>query len=177
MLNGVAHGEKKTDGLDLSYRICSDFLSPSLFGYSNGTTYLNQPESAIAEWRIHYENTMCRETFFVQELPRLYKLMKFFSIDLLPSSYRDSKKFLENWMSDMASKADTAIDQKYRTSLRLGPADEPVVYETARTAINKDSPHLSERDKREEVASEMFDHICKLRSYLAPEVDVELTVQ
>jgi len=164
MLSRVIHGEKETDGLDLSYHICSDFLSSFIFGYSNGTTYLNQPKSVITEWRTHYENTMCHETFFAQELPRLYRLMRFLSIDLLPSKYRDSKKFLERWMSDMASKAETVINQKHKTRLQLAPADEPIVYETARTAVNKDSPHLSEQNKREEVASEMFDHICKVTS-------------
>ncbi|KAI1167338.1 cytochrome P450 [Nemania serpens] len=66
----------------------------------------------------------------------------------------------------MASKADAVIDQKRKASLQLAFADEPVVYETARAAVEKDSPHLSEQDKREEVASEMFDHISASREVL-----------
>lgn len=161
MLQKAAQEDRNIDGLDLSYCICADFLSSFIFGYSSGTDYLCQPRSVIAEWRAHYENTMCHETFFVQEMPRLYKLMSIVGIDLLPNSYTKSKSFLEKWMSDMASKADAVIDQKRKASLQLAFADEPVVYETARAAVEKDSPHLSEQDKREEVASEMFDHICK----------------
>lgn len=161
MLNKAARDGNDIDGLDLSYCICSDFLSSFIFGYSNGTDYLCQPKSAIARWRAHYENTMCHETFFIQEMPLLYKLLKSFGVDMLPASYAKSKRFLEKWLSDMASKADAAIDQKRQSNLQLSLADDPVVYEIARAAVEKDSPHLGEQAKREEVASEMFDHICK----------------
>lgn len=166
MLHKAAQEDSTIDGLDLSYSICADFLSSFIFGYSSGTNYLCQPKSAIADWRAHYENTMCHEMFFVQEMPRLYKLMSALGIDLLPSSYTKSKEFLENWMSDMASKADAAIDQKRKAGLQLSFADEPIVYETASAAVEKDSPHLSEQDKREEVSSEMFDHISASREVL-----------
>ncbi|KAI3323641.1 cytochrome P450 [Xylariaceae sp. AK1471] len=157
---GKAAGEgRKVDGLDLSYRFCSDFLSSFLFGYSNGSQYLCQTESEISTWRAHYENTMCHETFFVQETPRLYKALKFFSIDLLPRSYWESRRFLEQWMSYMARRADANNERIRSMGLRLAPEDEPVVYDAAMTAVERDSPHLSAQERREEVASEIFDHI------------------
>ncbi|KAI1114802.1 cytochrome P450 [Nemania sp. NC0429] len=166
MLHKATQEDSKIDGLDLSYCICADFLSSFIFGYSSGTDYLSKPRSVIAEWRAHYENTMCHEMFFVQEMPRLYKFLTALGIDLLPSSYTKSKVFLENWMSDMASKADVVLERKQKAGLQVAVADEPVVYETARTAVEKDSPHLSERDKRGEVSSEMFDHISASREVL-----------
>ncbi|KAI1432068.1 cytochrome P450 [Xylaria sp. CBS 124048] len=165
MLKKAAEEGRQIDGLDLSYCICPDFLSSFLFGYSNGTDYLCQPQS-VTEWRAHYENTMCHETFFVQEMPRLYKLMKSLGINLLPGSYAQSKHFLEKWVSDMVSKADATIDRKRQTGLPVALADDPVVYETAKMAVEKDSPHLSREAKREEVGSEMFDHISASREVL-----------
>lgn len=160
-LNSVAQGNGRIDGLDLSYCICVDYLSSFIFGYSNGTNYLSQPKSAIDVWRFHYENLMCQESFFVQETPSLYKLLRYISIDLLPRKYTESADFLGRWMSDMASKADRATDRKRSTGLPLALEDEPVVYDMAKEAVRKDSPHLSEGDQRKQVASEMFDHICK----------------
>ncbi len=160
-LHLAAQGTNGIDGLELSYCICSDYLSSFLFGYSNGTDFLSQPRSAIDAWRRHYENyAMCHEAFFVQELPWLYKMMKKVSVDLLPTRYADSRVFLEQWMAGMALKADNATDQARRAGLPLEGADEPVVYEMARAAVERDSPHLSKEAKRQEVASEMFDHIC-----------------
>lgn len=163
-LNEASQGSAEIDGLELSYSICSDCLSSFLFGYSNGTEFLSQSQSTIAAWRLNYEKSMCHESFFVQEMPYFYNLLKNSAFNLLPRSYSKSKKALEDWLSDMASKADRTIDEKYRSGLPLAPADEPVIYETAKTAVEKDSPHLDNDAKRNEVLSEMFDHVCKFDS-------------
>lgn len=163
-LNEHAMGGVQIDGLDLSYCICSDYLSSFLFGDSNGTNYLSHPYPAITVWRQHYENSMCHESFFVQELPILYKLVKRLGFDLLPGEYRESRKFLEEWMSDMVSSADRPADDSKRSGKRTRFTDQPTVYEVTKAAVEADSPHLRDETKRKEIASEMFDHICKFSS-------------
>jgi urease accessory protein UreF len=96
----------------------------------------------------------------VQETPGLYAFLKLVGINLLPKKYTDATAFLEGWMSQMVEKAERMIGWKQRTGLTLAPKDEPAVYETAMEAVRSDSPHLSEKEQRMQVASEMFDHIC-----------------
>lgn len=180
-LRNVVQGTDEIDGLKLSYCICSDYLSSFLFGYCNGSNYLSQSPSAIDAWRVHYENLMCHEAFFVQETPYLYKTLKRAGIDMLPKQYAQSRKFLERWMLEMATKADRAAKQDQETSQPLDSADEPVVYEAAKVAVEKQSPAMSEESKRKEVASEMFDHICTYdqspKSPACASIDDMLTVQ
>ena len=90
----------------------------------------------------------------------MYKILKMAGIDLLPKQYAKSRESLERWMLEMATKADKAAKQNQETSLPLDSADEPVMYETAKAAVDKEPPAMSEEAKRKEVASEMFDHIC-----------------
>ncbi|KAL4905244.1 cytochrome P450 [Aspergillus multicolor] len=174
-LEAAVKGNGRIDGLDLAYRICVDFLSGWLFGQCNGTNFLMPPAGekmgtgidGLAQWRFHYENTIsCREAFFVQEMPGLYKLLNAIGVDLLPRSYGESKEFLESWMAQMADDAERTIAWTKSTGLPLAAKDEPVVYETAKNAVRKDSPHLSEEEQRMQVASEMFDHISAAREVL-----------
>jgi hypothetical protein len=149
------------DALELSYCLCSDYISSFLFGYRNGTNYLaKDDQTSINEWRLHYENHMCDEGFFPQEMPVVSSLLKNIGIDVLPESYRGSKKFLEKWMGDMAVRADETMRHHEVIGLPIAPEDQPIVYGTAKSAVEKDSPHLDTKAKRDEVASEMFDHIC-----------------
>ena len=163
-------GTGRLDGLDLSYRICADYLSSFLFGYCNGTNFLSFSSNGKAEfnrddslelWRFHYENLSCREAFFVQEMPGLYRLLKALRTNLLPRQYSEATEFLENWMSAMTDKADRTITLKQSKGLTLEAKDEPVVYEAAKEAVKKDSPHLSLEAQRMQIESEMFDHVCK----------------
>ncbi|GIC86015.1 uncharacterized protein Aud_002375 [Aspergillus udagawae] len=175
-LNAAATGNcnGRIDGLDLSYRVCTDYLSSFLFGYSNGTDYLSSMPvlgkdlefDGLSLWRFHYENLSCHEAFFVQETPGLYAFLKLVGINLLPKKYTDATAFLEGWMSQMVEKAERMIGWKQRTGLTLAPKDEPAVYETAMEAVRSDSPHLSEKEQRMQVASEMFDHISASREVL-----------
>lgn len=156
------------DGLDLSYRICADYLSSFLFGSCNSTNFLSFLTNGKGElkndplelWRFHYENMSCREAFFVQEMPALYKLLKSLGTNLLPKKYSKGTEYLEGWMSDMTDKADHTIALKQSKGWNLAAKDEPVVYETAKEAVKKDSSHLSLEDQRMQVSSEMFDHVC-----------------
>ncbi|KAL3472722.1 cytochrome P450 [Aspergillus californicus] len=175
-LDAVVAGcdDGRIDGLDLSYRVCADYLSSFLFGHCNGTTFLSlssetksrsDQRDTLERWRFHYENLSCHEAFFVQEMPGLYKFLKTVGINLLPRRYVEATAFLESWMSAMADKAERAITWKRSTGLALPPKDEPVVYETARAAVTEDSPHLSEQEQRMQIASEMFDHVCLVLGY------------
>lgn len=157
-LDGAANKNGIIDGLDLSYCICADYLSAFLFGYCNGSNYLKEPKAAVDVWRQHYENSMCDQLFFLQETPWLYTMLKTFNIDLIPASYKNSKRFLEDWVEKLSAKADKTLAA---TNTSIAAEDEPVVYAKTKQMVEKDSPHLSSRDKRLEVASEMFDHICK----------------
>ncbi|OAQ60249.2 cytochrome P450 [Pochonia chlamydosporia 170] len=158
------------DGLDLSYCICADYLSAFMFGYCNASQYLLLPRAAMDTWREHYENSMCHETFFVQETPLLYGILKKLSIDLLPKKYACSKLFLEDWVENLSTKADTTIAATKKSDASGQPAvavqDEPVVYAKAKQMVENDSPQLSSHEKRLEVASEMFDHISASREVL-----------
>ncbi|CAG8973893.1 hypothetical protein HYALB_00003671 [Hymenoscyphus albidus] len=99
-------------------------------------------------------------------MPHFYAFMRKVGIDLLPRQYRESKGFLEQWMSNMTSKADRATDQKRRMDVPLKLAAEPVIYEATKAAVEADSPHLSEEARKKVVASEMFNHISASREVL-----------
>ena len=159
-LEAVALACGKADGLDLSYRICTDYLSSFIFGYSNGTDYLSQHQTEIDRWRMHYENSAPHASFYPQETPGLYTLFKKASIELLPKSSLASKEFLEDWVTGMATNADQATGRESIRDSALASADEPVVYLAAKKAVMADSPELSEEEMQKEVLSEMFDHIC-----------------
>ena len=159
-LEALAQVHGKADGLNLSYRICADYLSSFVFGYSNGTDYLSEHKAEIDMWRVHYENSAPHESVYPQEMPSLYKLLKRASIDLLPERYTAAKDFLTDWVTGMASKADQAVDRERNLDLSSTRADEPVVYMAAKEAVKNDSPELSEEEAQKEVLSEMFDHVC-----------------
>ncbi|KAJ6090442.1 hypothetical protein N7486_009257 [Penicillium sp. IBT 16267x] len=170
----VSCGTGRIDGLDLSYRICADYLSSFLFGSCNSTNFLSFLSNGKAElnndplelWRFHYENMSCLEAFFVQEMPGLYKLFKALGTNLLPRKYSEGIEYMENWMSAMTDKADHTITLKQNKGLNLEAKDEPVVYETAKEAVKKDSPHLSLEAQKMQVQSEMFDHVSASREVL-----------
>lgn len=159
-LKRAAEGNAEVDALELVYCLCADYLSSFLFGLCNGTDFLSEDKGAIDEWRVHYENLSCRETFFRQELPGLFKACSRLGINLMPKSYYEAKAFLEQWVTDMTIKADRAIDQRKTTADTVPPVDQPLIYEATKDAVEKDSPNLDVETKRKEVASEMFDHIC-----------------
>jgi hypothetical protein len=154
------------DGLDLSYCLCSDYLSAFLFGLCNGSRYLLGSRDHIGEWRLHYENNSCHESFFPQEMPLVNDILRRVGIDTLPKSYTTSKQFLEDWMTEMTLKADHTEENHRLTKDPALAEDQPVVYSAVKAAVEKDSPHLTVDGKRLEVASEMFDHICKLMRML-----------
>jgi unspecific monooxygenase len=162
-LESAAAKDSQTDVLELSYRLCSDYISSFLFGYSNGTNFLSaDPNSEqLNMWRRDYENHMCDECFFPQEMPGVYKFLKSMGVNLVPKRYMESKKNLESWMMKMASKADQTIHNHRVLGQPVLPEDQPVVYEAAKVGVQKDSPHLDSKAQNGEVASEMFDHICK----------------
>lgn len=165
LLNSAAASGVQADALDISYRLCSDYISSFLLGYGNGTAYLSKEQSFIDEWRFHYDNYSCNECFFPQEIPLLYNLLKTVGIDLLPRSYWASKNFLETWLRNMESKADKTILQREEMGKPIPPENQPVVYEAIKLAVEKDSPHLDEQAKQAEIGSEMFDHICMFSGY------------
>lgn len=165
LLNEIAASGVQADALETSYRLCSDYISSFLLGYGSGTNYLSREQRFINEWRLHYDNYSCHECFFPQEMPLFYSLLKGIGIDMLPRSYWTSKKFLEAWLREMMSKADETIRQKEKGGRPVPPENEPVVYETINMAVEKDSPQLDKQAKQAEVASELFDHICKSSSY------------
>jgi hypothetical protein len=168
-LSAAAAKDTEIDMLELSYCICSDYISAFLYGYRNGTNFLtgDKDKKAITEWRRNYEDHMAEECFWPQEMPLVNNIMKSIGINMMPKSYIQSKKWLEKWLGDMAIKADKTIYERTEKDLELLPEDLPIVYEATKVAVQKDSPHLDSESQRGEVASEMFDHICKftLRTY------------
>ena len=79
---------------------------------------------------------------------------------MLPKENISAKLYLEQWMTDLCEKTDTALllaDQKPKNQQ---PADVPVVYQQLRTAVEADLRGENTEIKRWEVASELLDHIC-----------------
>lgn len=159
-LSSDAASGARADVLELSYCLCSDYLSSFLFGLCNGTDYLLQNRGLIDEWRLNYEHHSCEESFFPQEMPLIYSISRSLGMNLLPKSYARSKDYLEAWMTGMAEKADHLITHRTLTGQAVSVEDEPIVYETIKTAVERDSPQLVGEAKRKEIASELFDHIC-----------------
>jgi hypothetical protein len=162
----AAAGNTDIDALALTYSLCSDYLSAWLFGAASGTNYLAKDNEAIDKWRVNYDNHNAPESFFPQEMPQLYVLFKKLGVDLMPSSYVESKSWLEGWMMEMAEKADKTIHQRNNIGQNISHEDQPIVYEATKAAVEKDSPSLSADEKTTQVLSEMFDHICESAAVL-----------
>ena len=153
---------QQTELLELSYSMCLDLVNAYLFGQSNGSKFLAKGED-IKSFLEHYENRYCAESFWPQELPRLTRTLEKVGICLLPKRASASKKWMESWMMAMCKAADAAMRRAERSTLE-NPADFPTVYARVKGATDQDSSHLDAHSKQTEVASELFDHMCKYLS-------------
>ena len=150
---------QQTELLELSYSMCLDLVNAYLFGQSNGSKFLTERES-IKSFLEHYENRYCAESFWPQELPRLTRTLEKVGVRLLPIRAITSKKWMESWMMAKCKAADAAM-QRTEISALKDSADFPTVYASIKEATDQDSSHLDAHSKQSEVASELFDHMCK----------------
>ena len=150
---------RQTELLELSYSMCLDLVNAYLFGQSNGSRFLTERKD-VKSFLEHYENRYCAESFWPQELPRLTRTLEKVGVCLLPKRALASKKWMESWMMGMCKAADAAMRRVEKSTLE-NSADFPTVYASIKAATDQDSSHLNDHSKQSEVASELFDHMCK----------------
>lgn len=158
-MNNDALTSQQTELLELSYSMCLDLVNAYLFGRSSGSKFLTGGED-IKLFLEHYENRYCAESFWPQELPRLTRTLEKVGVRLLPKHASASRKWMESWMMVMCKAADDVMRRAEKSPLE-NPADFPTVYANIRGAIDQDSSHLDTHSNQSEVASELFDHMCK----------------
>lgn len=158
-MNNDALISQPTELLELSYSMCLDLVNAYLFGQSSGSKFLAEGED-IKSFLEHYENRYCAESFWPQELPRLTRTLERVGVRLLPKCALASKKWMESWMMAMCKAADAAMRRAEKSTLESS-ADFPTVYASIKGATDQDSSHLDAHSKQSEVASELFDHMCK----------------
>ncbi|WEW61340.1 hypothetical protein PRK78_006830 [Emydomyces testavorans] len=96
LLQTQAREGKTVDLLPISYALSLDLVTGFLFGFSSGSRFLLDSNSATTEWLEHYENRYCQESFWVQELPRFTKLLQFCGYDMLPKEFYKSNSGWRN---------------------------------------------------------------------------------
>jgi hypothetical protein len=164
---------QQTELLELSYSMCLDLVNAYLFGQSYGSKFLTEGED-IKSFLEHYENRYCAESFWPQELPQLTRTLEKLGVSLLPKRASASKKWMESWMMAMCVGADATMQRAEKSSLESS-ADFPTVYASIKRAVDQDSSHLDAQSKQSEVASELFDHMCKYWSFKEILRYIELT--
>lgn len=150
---------QQTELLELSYSMSLDLVNAYLFGRSNGSKFLTKEED-IKSFLEHYENRYCAESFWPQELPRLTKALEKIGVCLLPKRASSSKRWMESWMMAMCKAADATMRTAEKSTLESS-ADFPTVYASLKGATDRDSQNMDAHSQQCEIASELFDHMCK----------------
>lgn len=162
-VNSDASLSQQTELLELSYSISLDLVNAYLFGRSNGSKFLTKEED-IKTFLEHYENRYCAESFWPQELPRLTKALEKIGVCLLPKCALASKEWMECWMMARCKAADATMGMDAKSTLESS-ADFPTVYASLKGAKDRDSQNMDARSQQCEIASELFDHMCKCWSF------------
>ena len=152
----------QTELLELSYSMSLDLVNAYLFGQSSGSSFLIGGED-IKLFLEHYENRYCPESFWAQELPRLTKALESVGVHLIPKTASASKTWMESWMMAMCEAADVVLQRAEKPAVE-DTANFPTVYAGVKRATGEASGCLDGQSKQAEVASELFDHMCKYRS-------------
>lgn len=154
-----ASDPQPTETLELTYSLCLDYVNCFIFGYSSGPNFLQQ-EGTVHPFLEHYEQRYCKESFWPQELPRTTRFLKTVGINMVPKTNVQSTKYLEQWMMRLCDNADVASSLADRGELK-DAGDIPIVYQQVKRAVDMNSKELDPHAKRLEVASELFDHMCR----------------
>lgn len=158
LLQQQAVSKEPTDILPLGYALSLDLLTCFQFGLSSGSNFLQTP-SSITSWLRNYEQRYCKQAFWPQELPTLTRCLKWFGMDMLPQSQHHATHFLENWLLELCDSAELVRLASEKEAIRR-VSDTPVVYELVKRGVDNDMPNANPETKRNEVASELFDHMC-----------------
>lgn len=154
-----------TEVLELTYSLCLDYVNAFIFGCSSGSNFL-QNEGGMRFWLEQYEQRYCKESFWPQELPTITKSLNALGIDMLPKEHHSSKHYLERWMMGLCDKADVARSLADQGALK-DPADIPIVYQHVRKSVEADLKEADTQTQKLEIASELFDHMCKQRIHFS----------
>lgn len=164
-----AHGQP-VELLRLCYASGLDMLNCYILGLSSGPDFTRNPE-LTEMWLEHYENRYSPQGFWLQELPKLYHGLRKIGLDVMPRKHYESTEWIENWMLEHCDKSE-AVYRRMQNGEQPPAEDIPVVYNQLRKAMSnlKDGKFLdmqaSEELSRISIASEIFDHMCKVTQLL-----------
>jgi hypothetical protein len=158
-LHQHAVSRQPVDFLVLSYGLCLDYVNGFIFGCPSGLYFLFD-ENTTRHWLEQYDLRYCKEAFWPQELPTLTSGLKAVGIDMLPKAHAQSKIYLENWMLELCGKADDALSLASEDP-SIDPAEIPTVYEQVKKCVEADLKGADPRTKQMQIASELFDHMCR----------------
>ncbi|PPJ54321.1 hypothetical protein CBER1_06126 [Cercospora berteroae] len=145
--------------LPVSYAFSLDILTTVLFGMQSGSKYLFDLPS-VGAWLENYESMYCKQAFWPQELPRWTKILKILGLDMLPRSYYESRQALENWLLEIADRAELEMRSKSSDEQLQEPK---TIYQILKAAVQVDSPEIGNEEQRLEIASELFDQLSGAR--------------
>jgi cytochrome P450 len=158
---------RSPDGVDvhdLWNATTMDFITAYLFGLKNSSNFL-QNESYRRHWFQLYHSRKTY-TFFPQELPRLSQFFRRLGVNLTPTWVDDANEELEAWTKDRCDSTSGFINGGWAAK-DTDPANEPVVFTTLLSGIEKEQKKGSEsvlndttlRFPEVSIASEMIDHL------------------
>lgn len=159
IIQAAATSNSNTDVHDLNQGLTMDFVSAYLFGLTNATNFLQNPEYRRKMLQLY----QCRKPFefYNQEVPNLLHWLKNIGIRLIPKWCDDANEILEAWGLELCDQAEASIDSPDIDS-------EPVVYKHLKQALAKqaplkmDDPNLYAdyvEQQRLDIACEMYDHL------------------
>lgn len=160
-LGSFAQSGETFDVFSFFSAITMDFVTAYQFGLESNSNFLRDKE----QWKQFlgwYDN---RQSYNIwpQELPILTKLLRKFSIRLVPSWVDEANNRIQSWTLTMIDKAHDAM-----SSSKQEDANRPVVYQQLYNALSKE-PTVSSKTLdptvpsptplRLTIASEMLDHL------------------
>lgn len=145
--------------LEFSYSLSLDLVNGFIFGIAGGSNFLNGIDG-IGPWLVKYEQRYCHEGLWVQELPNVAYVLRRLGIEILPRSHFEGATYIENWVLRMCDRAEKTVLVRELEDGSVREGDIPAVYEQVRNATCKDSPQMSPSERRLEIATELFDHLC-----------------
>jgi cytochrome P450 len=167
IVTSIVDSARSPDGVDvhdLWNATTMDFITAYLFGLKNSSNFL-QNESYRRHWFQLYHSRKTY-TFFPQELPRLSQFFRRLGVNLTPTWVDDANEELEAWTKDRCDSTSGFINGGWAAK-DTDPANEPVVFTTLLSGIEKEQKKGSEsvlndttlRFPEVSIASEMIDHL------------------
>lgn len=141
-----------------------DFVSAFMFGLSRSTNFLQDTASRDAWMELYQDSHPAKYLFWLQEHPRLVRVLKRLGISIVPKWYFEADVKFDNWASKLVDETEKALKAGL-TEQTVQPGEMPVMYFHQKLSMSEElklestSYFTPSREQRRELASECLDHL------------------